>query len=112
MQAMVAFGIAYRLARDTQTLVIPALLEPTQPEHDFKAVGALAFQLDFNAVENAPDHARAYIRGKGAASARYAGGSRRGRTIRRRSGLDAPQHYPHGAEEKNGHAAGTGRLPV
>ena len=28
-------------------LVIPALLAPEQPEHDFKADGALAFRFDF-----------------------------------------------------------------
>ncbi len=39
--------MAYRLARDTQQLVIPALLEPEQPEHDFIVQDSLAFQFDF-----------------------------------------------------------------
>jgi hypothetical protein len=47
VQAMVAFGIAYRLPHDMQALVIPALLDPQQPEHDFKIDGSLAFQFDF-----------------------------------------------------------------
>ena len=44
--AMIAFRVAYRL-RDGQ-LVIPALLAPMQPEHDFKADGAIAFRFDFS----------------------------------------------------------------
>lgn len=47
VEAMVAFGVAYRLANDSSRLVIPALLEPQQPSHDFKSEGAIAFQLDF-----------------------------------------------------------------
>ena len=43
--AMIAFRVAYRLA--TGELVIPALLAPEQPEHDFKPEGALAFRFDF-----------------------------------------------------------------
>ena len=43
--AMIAFRVAYRLG--TGELVIPALLTPEQPEHDFKAGGALAFRFDF-----------------------------------------------------------------
>jgi hypothetical protein len=44
---MVAFRIAYRLAHDSEGLVIPALLEPIQPEHHFKSDGAIAFQFNF-----------------------------------------------------------------
>ena len=43
--AMIAFRVAYRLGRDE--LVIPALLAPEQPEHDFKPDGALTFRFDF-----------------------------------------------------------------
>ncbi len=43
--AMIAFRVAYRLG--TGELVIPALLAPEQPEHDFRADGALAFRFDF-----------------------------------------------------------------
>jgi GTPase SAR1 family protein len=43
--AMVAFRVAYRLS--TGELVIPALLAPEQPEHDFKSDSALAFRFDF-----------------------------------------------------------------
>jgi signal recognition particle receptor subunit beta len=43
--AMIAFRIAYRLGSDE--LVIPALLAPEQPDHDFDADGALAFRFDF-----------------------------------------------------------------
>ncbi len=45
--AMVAFQVAYRLANSQDRLVIPALLEPQQPLHDFKTDGSLAFQFDF-----------------------------------------------------------------
>lgn len=45
--AMVAFGVAYRLQRDPNRLVIPALLEAEQPAHDFRGEGALEFQFDF-----------------------------------------------------------------
>lgn len=47
VDAMIAFGVAFRLARDHQRLVIPALLEPDQPTHDFKSESAMAFQLVF-----------------------------------------------------------------
>ncbi len=47
VEIMVAFGIAYRLKGDTTQIVIPGLLEPKQPEHDFKGNGALAFRFDF-----------------------------------------------------------------
>ncbi|MGO8952936.1 MAG: COR domain-containing protein [Rhodomicrobium sp.] len=43
--AMIAFRVAYRLG--SGELVIPALLAPEQPEHDFRADGALAFRFDF-----------------------------------------------------------------
>jgi GTPase SAR1 family protein len=43
--AMIAFRVAYRLV--TGEFVIPALLPPEQPEHDFKRDGALAFRFDF-----------------------------------------------------------------
>jgi hypothetical protein len=43
--AMIAFRVAYRLG--TGELVIPALLAPEQPEHHFRADGALAFRFDF-----------------------------------------------------------------
>jgi hypothetical protein len=43
--AMVAFRVAYRLG--TGEFVIPALLAPEQPDHDFKLDGALAFRFDF-----------------------------------------------------------------
>ena len=43
--AMIAFRVAYRLG--TGKLVIPALLAPGQPEHDFRLEDALAFRFDF-----------------------------------------------------------------
>jgi GTPase SAR1 family protein len=43
--AMIAFQVAYRLG--TGELVIPALLPPGQPKHDFKPDGAISFQFDF-----------------------------------------------------------------
>jgi signal recognition particle receptor subunit beta len=43
--AMIAFRVAYRLG--TGDIVIPALLPPEQPDHDFKPDGALAFRFDF-----------------------------------------------------------------
>jgi hypothetical protein len=43
--AMIAFRVAYRLG--TGELVIPALLAPEQPEHDFRPEDALAFRFDF-----------------------------------------------------------------
>ena len=43
--AMIAFRVAYRLG--TGGLVIPALLAPEQPKHDFKPDDALAFRFDF-----------------------------------------------------------------
>ena len=43
--AMVAFRVAYRL--NMGEMVIPALLPPEQPEHDFKTDGALTFRFDF-----------------------------------------------------------------
>jgi signal recognition particle receptor subunit beta len=43
--AMIAFRVAYRLG--TGEFVIPALLAPEQPDHDFKPDGALAFRFDF-----------------------------------------------------------------
>jgi GTPase SAR1 family protein len=43
--AMIAFRVAYRLG--TGEFVIPALLAPEQPDHDFKRDGALAFRFDF-----------------------------------------------------------------
>jgi hypothetical protein len=43
--AMFAFRVAYRLG--TGEFVIPALLAPEQPDHDFKSDGALAFRFDF-----------------------------------------------------------------
>jgi hypothetical protein len=43
--AMIAFRVAYRLR--TGEFVIPALLAPEQPDHDFKPDGALAFRFDF-----------------------------------------------------------------
>ena len=43
--AMIAFRVAYRLGVDG--LVIPALLSPDQPEHDFLPEDALAFRFDF-----------------------------------------------------------------
>jgi hypothetical protein len=42
---MIAFRVAYRLG--TGEFVIPALLAPEQPDHDFKRDGALAFRFDF-----------------------------------------------------------------
>jgi GTPase SAR1 family protein len=48
--AMVAFRVAYRLAFDTQQLVIPALLEPQQPAHDFVSFDAMTFQFDFKGL--------------------------------------------------------------
>jgi hypothetical protein len=44
--ALIAFRIAYRLSTDE--FVIPALLPPEQPDHDFKTDGALAFRFDFS----------------------------------------------------------------
>jgi hypothetical protein len=44
--AMIAFRVAYRLG--TGEFVIPALLAPEQPDHDFKTDGALAFRFDFS----------------------------------------------------------------
>ena len=44
--AMIAFRVAYRL--DTGELVIPALLAPEQPKHDFRPEDALAFRFDFS----------------------------------------------------------------
>ena len=44
-EAMIAFGVAYRLGTDG--LVIPALLAPEQPTHDFKGDGAISFQFEF-----------------------------------------------------------------
>jgi hypothetical protein len=43
--AMIAFRLAYRLG--TGEFVIPALLAPEQPDHDFKPGDALAFRFDF-----------------------------------------------------------------
>jgi hypothetical protein len=43
--AMIAFRVAYRLG--TGEFVIPALLAPEQPDHDFKSDSALAFRFDF-----------------------------------------------------------------
>jgi signal recognition particle receptor subunit beta len=43
--AMIAFRVAYRLG--TGGFVIPALLAPEQPDHDFQTDGALAFRFDF-----------------------------------------------------------------
>ncbi len=43
--AMIAFRLAYRLSRSE--LVIPALLAPEQPRHDFDDNGAIAFRFDF-----------------------------------------------------------------
>jgi hypothetical protein len=43
--AMIAFRVAYRLG--TGEFVIPALLPPEQPGHDFNPDGALAFRFDF-----------------------------------------------------------------
>ena len=45
VEAMIAFGVAYRLGVDG--LVIPALLAPEQPAHDFKPDGAISFRFDF-----------------------------------------------------------------
>ncbi len=45
MEAMIAFGVAYRLGADG--FVIPALLAPEQPKHDFKPEDAISFQFDF-----------------------------------------------------------------
>jgi GTPase SAR1 family protein len=47
VDAMVAFRIAYRFAYDPDGLVIPALLEPNQPQHNFDPAGALMFRFDF-----------------------------------------------------------------
>jgi signal recognition particle receptor subunit beta len=44
--AMIAFRVAYRIK--TGEFVIPALLPPEQPNHDFKPDGALAFRFDFD----------------------------------------------------------------
>jgi hypothetical protein len=43
--AMIAFRVAYRLGAGE--FVIPALLAPEQPDHDFGPDGALAFRFDF-----------------------------------------------------------------
>src|SRR5262249_3781370 len=43
--AMIAFRVAYRLG--TGEFVIPALLAPEQPDHDFNHSGALTFRFDF-----------------------------------------------------------------
>jgi hypothetical protein len=43
--AMIAFRVAYRLG--SGEFVIPALLAPEQPDHDFKPDGALAFRFHF-----------------------------------------------------------------
>ena len=43
--AMEAFRVAYRLG--TGELVVPALLPPERPEHDFQTDGALTFRFDF-----------------------------------------------------------------
>ena len=43
--AMVAFRVAYRLG--SGELVIPALIAPEQPDHDFKPYGTIAFRFDF-----------------------------------------------------------------
>jgi len=43
--AMIAFRVAYRVG--TGELVIPALLAPEQPEHEFHPENALAFRFDF-----------------------------------------------------------------
>jgi GTPase SAR1 family protein len=43
--AMIAFQVAYRLG--SGELVIPALLAPEQPDHDFRPDTALAFRFDF-----------------------------------------------------------------
>jgi signal recognition particle receptor subunit beta len=48
--AMIAFRVAYRLGTrelGTSEFVVPALLAPEQPVHDFKSGGALAFRFDF-----------------------------------------------------------------
>jgi signal recognition particle receptor subunit beta len=48
--AMIAFRVAYRLGTseaEAGEFVIPALLAPEQPDHDFKPDGALAFRFDF-----------------------------------------------------------------
>ena len=42
---MIAFRVAYRIGANW--LVIPALLAPEQPEHDFRPEDALAFRFDF-----------------------------------------------------------------
>jgi hypothetical protein len=47
VDAMEAFGVAYRLAHARDRLVIPALLPAEQPEHDFPVLEALAFRFDF-----------------------------------------------------------------
>jgi C-terminal of Roc, COR, domain/TIR domain len=43
--AMIAFRVAYRL--DPDEFVIPALLPPEQPDHNFYPDGALSFRFDF-----------------------------------------------------------------
>jgi hypothetical protein len=43
--AMIAFRVAYRLG--TGEFVVPALLPPEQPDHDFTPDDALAFRFDF-----------------------------------------------------------------
>ncbi|MEJ2118074.1 MAG: COR domain-containing protein, partial [Alphaproteobacteria bacterium] len=48
--AMVAFRVAYRLANTTGQMVIPALLEAQQPQHDFDGTDALAYKFDFKGL--------------------------------------------------------------
>jgi hypothetical protein len=47
VEAMEAFGVAYRLARDPSRVVVPALLATEQPEHDFSDSTTLALRFDF-----------------------------------------------------------------
>jgi hypothetical protein len=42
---MIAFRLAYRLG--TEELIVPTLLAPEQPDHDFKADGAFGCRFDF-----------------------------------------------------------------
>jgi hypothetical protein len=46
VEAMEAFGVAFRLAHDPNRVVIPALLPPEQPEHGFNTGTALALRFD------------------------------------------------------------------
>jgi hypothetical protein len=49
-KAMIAFRVVYRVGKDelgSGEFVIPALLAPEQPDHDFKPDGAIAFRFDF-----------------------------------------------------------------